>query len=79
MGAVIVLQWPPQFDSPSHDIGELNFKWLHPSRTTVFILGEKETRRPHDDAFKGASSRALSKSEREISREADRRRLLSQD
>lgn len=50
-----------------------------PLERPVFILEEKETRRPHGDAFKGAFSRALSKSEREISWEADRRRLLSQD
>lgn len=45
MGAVIVLQWlPPSHPLPSrsYDIGELNFKWLHPSRIRPRLYSSKK-------------------------------------
>lgn len=72
-----MLQWlPPSHPLPSrsYDIGELNFKWLHPSRIRPRLYSSKKKKRKMKGKGEGAGARRMGGEGRGREREEGKKR-----
>lgn len=77
-----MLQWlPPSHPLPSrsYDIGELNFKWLHPSRIRPRLYSSKKKKRKMKGKGEGAGARRMGGEGRGREREEGKKRERERD